>query len=479
MSAIHALSTAPGMPGRGGSAPFDRELLVARLAQRDEMLHWQPARLATFIDDHLGDLVDYAWREVPLYRRIWTQAGVSPADYRDRHSLARFPRVSKEQLTASNTDWVRIARGAAGLCTKGTTGKALTMWLDRDDAQLGVPVVAQGFLRSGMHAGQTVLLLSPAWHRMSTAEDQAVRLIGAIPVFPAGSVLDAQYGRTLAATIARHRPGYVVAMTPMVLALIRDLDQAGVDPRSVFEGVETLMVLGLPLTPGLRRYLARRTGAAVWDRGGSTEGLSLDECRCQDAPHVNVDVAWAEVVDAEGQPVSPGTRGHLVFSKMNNSPSPMIRYDAGDLAVMTAEPCACGNPMPRLRLLGRAEHLVRIGDREVLPWDVRLLLEQDDDLAGRNLVLVREPRRRGQKSAVPLHVVVEGHAHQESALRIRLAEGLGIEDVRISWAGDSAMQWNFRQVLERADLPFLPPADDAREARLASEAAIKTKEVAR
>lgn len=464
MSAANAPSAFPGTPGRGGSAPFDRELLATRLAQRDGMLCWQPGQLADFVDARLGDLVDYAWREVPLYRRLWEQAGVSPADYRDRHSLVHFPRVTKEQLTASNSDWIRIARGAAGLCTKGTTGKALTMWLDRDDVQLGVPVVAQGFLRSGMRAGQTVLLLSPAWHRMSTAEDQAVRLIGATPVFPAGSVLDAQYGRTLAGTITRHRPGYVVAMTPMVLALIRDLDQADVDPRRVFDGVETLMVLGLPLTPGLRRYLARRTGAAVWDRGGSTEGLSLDECRCQDAPHVNVDVAWAEVVDTDGQPVPPGTRGRLVFSKVNASPSPMVRYDAGDLAVMAAEPCACGNPMPRLRLLGRVEHLVRIGDREVLPWDVRLLLEQDDDLAGRNLVLVREPRRRGQKSAVPLHVVVEGHSHNENALRVRLRDGLGIDDVRISWAGDSAMQWNFRQVLERADLPFLPPVDDVQEA---------------
>jgi hypothetical protein len=303
------------------------------------------------------------------------------------------------------------------------------------------------------------LLLSPAWHRMSTVEDPASRYLGAHPIFAGGSVLDPVFPARFIDLLRRHRPEYVVAMTPLILGLITQFQQTGQDLRELFGSVKTLMVLGLPITPGLREYLRQQTGVdAIWDRGGSTEGLAMDECEYHDHQHIYEDTVYCEVIGADGQPVPDGERGRLVFTKLNFGPSPIIRYDSGDLAAFATEPCRCGHSMRRLQLFGRGDGCIQLPGRMLIPWDVRLLVEADPELIGRNLLLVRDAVGwRGVTLDQPacLHLVIEGDPCNEAQLRNRLLHGLELDEIRISWAGKVALQWSFRQVVNRSELPFL------------------------
>lgn len=438
---------------------MNRDLIAQRVAEREALVAAPWQRIEALANERLGNLVDYCWQDFPLYRRLWQEAGVSPADFQDHHSLPRFPRVTKEQLASAGSDWIRFARGGAGFCTKGTTGNPLTLWIDREDAYNTLPGVIMGFRQSGMTAGMRVMLLSPSWHRMSVLEDAAARFLGAIPVFPAGSILDANFLGTFLNALPRLRPGYVVAMAPLVLAAIKRLDEDGVDPRTVFRSVRTLMVLGLPLTPGLREYLKQRTGVRqLWDRGGSTEGLASDECMCRDGWHLYEETVWCELLDDDGRPVPDGERGWLAFTKLNRSPSPIFRYDAGDLGEFVPGNCACGKHMRRLSVIGRAETCLTLGPRRIVAWDVRCLVEIDPALAGRNVLLVRDVQgfRGVSVDRVPmLHLVVEGEPCNEIPLLQRLHVGLNLPEVRVSWAGKAALQWSFRQIVDRAELPFL------------------------
>lgn len=439
---------------------MNRDLIDQRLAERRALLAAPRSEFESLVDARLGDLVDYCWRDIPLYRRLWEEAGVSPADYRDRHSLAKFPRVTKTELGDGGADWRRYARGHAAFCTKGTTGKALSIWLDDEDAWNTLPGVIMGFERAGMRAGMKVMTLSPAWHRMSALECAALRYLRVVPVFPAGSILDARYQDTFLEALRTHRPQFVTAMTPLVLSIIKTLDEHGIEPRTAFDGVETLMVMGLPMTPGLTDYMRHRTGVTqIWDRGGSTEGLASDECECHEGWHVYEETVWCELLDAGGKTaVAEGERGWLTFTKLNRSPSPVFRYEAGDLAEFVPGTCRCGNPMRRLRMIGRAETCLKLGNRSIVAWDVRRIVEQDPALAGRNVLLVRDVQGwRGMTlDAKPvLHLVVEGAPVNENELLQRLHTGLDLGEVRVSWAGGAALQWSFRQVVDRAELPFL------------------------
>ena len=430
-----------------------------RLAERREMVQWPYARIEAMMNERLRALVDYAWNDIPFYRKRWEAAGLVPADFQKNADLARFPMVTKEELVAGAADWMRLTRGYAGLCTKGTTGMPLVMWLDREDLEMPHPGVIMGFEQSGMRAGTNVLLLNPAWHRMSGQEVYAARYLGARPVFAAGSVLEPGFADSFLAAIARFRPDYVVAPTPFVLSLLKGLEEQGRNPRDAFAGVRVLMILGLPVTPGLREMMRVKTGVeAVWDRGGSTEGLAMDECPLLHTQHIYEDTVYAEIVDERGVPVPDGTRGVLVFSKLNRSPSPMVRYYSGDVAVMGEGPCACGHSMRRLQLLGRLESGLNVGGKYILAYDVRLCVDADPELVGRNVVLVREaPGWRGVQSqaAQRLQIIVEGDPVNEAPLLSRLHAALGLADVQVLWSGSARLQWSYRQVFDSSELPFL------------------------
>jgi phenylacetate-CoA ligase len=73
-----------------------------------------------------------------------------------------------------------------------------------------------------------------------------------------------------------------------------------------------------------------------------------------------------EVVDDAGAPVwnSPG---RVLVTLLSNRAMPLIRYELGDTAIMSQDPCPCGRASPLLRsVLGRSsDFLVSPGGRVI------------------------------------------------------------------------------------------------------------------
>lgn len=106
------------------------EIECADKAERDEIIFRK-----------LVKQVSYAWERSPFYRRLWEQAGVSPATLKSLEDLARFPVVQKAELRSvqeSNPPFGDL------LCikpeevtrihgTSGTTGRPVVFGLGRDD----------------------------------------------------------------------------------------------------------------------------------------------------------------------------------------------------------------------------------------------------------------------------------------------------------------------------------------------------------
>ena len=72
-------------------------------------------------------------------------------------------------------------------------------------------------------------------------------------------------------------------------------------------------------------------------------------CPTDGGAHLNTDWSILEVVDAQGQPVEPGTPGAKVLvSNLANAALPFIRYEIGDVVTMATAPCRCGSRLPRV-----------------------------------------------------------------------------------------------------------------------------------
>ncbi len=423
--------------------------MTAELAENrfDEVERWSAAELAAWQLERLREVVDYARAEVPFYRDLWRRAGMSCARLGSIADFESFPVVNKDILVRAGEDWTGSAHGCVGFSTRGTSGEPLLLWSSLEDQQYGIRGLLRAFSWMGFRPGMTALLLSPAWHKLAAAEAHAIaRLGGSIAYFwgSMGNDSIASFLRTVAAI----RPELVSTTSPFLLSCVRYGEDHRIRLRDTFRGVRSIVAVGQPLTPGLRDFLRQRLGVGdVFEKAGCQEaGIGLDDCPSHTGPHIQEDTAYLEVVDAAGRSVPPGERGSFVVTKFTvGSGSVVVRYSTGDVAAFLPGECPCGRVLRRLKMYGRPESSVVVGGRTITAYDVRLAVDEDADLVGRNLVLVRGGENR-------LTAAIEGAAINAPALEARLYERLQVPEVELVWLGDVRLAWTFRQVIERSEL---------------------------
>ncbi|WP_255989304.1 hypothetical protein [Chitinolyticbacter albus] len=99
-----------------------------------------------------------------------------------------------------------------------------------------------------------------------------------------------------------------------------------------------------------KRDIQNAFGVRVFNQYGCNDaGISAFECEAGEGLHIVWDRCFAEI-DADG---------HLRGTDFANVASFFIRYDTGDLATLSHEPCKCGRAWPRItEFSGRANDLV-------------------------------------------------------------------------------------------------------------------------
>jgi phenylacetate-coenzyme A ligase PaaK-like adenylate-forming protein len=140
-----------------------------------------------------------------------------------------------------------------------------------------------------------------------------------------------------------------------MITQLADEQEAGrlrIRPAVVIPGGETL-------TTDVRDRLATAFDAKVRAAYAATECDFLSIGCAHGWYHVNSDWAVVEPVDADLAPVPPGEPSHTVLiSNLANRVQPFLRYDLGDSVLLRPDPCPCGNPLPAIRVEGRAADLL-------------------------------------------------------------------------------------------------------------------------
>ncbi len=422
---------------------------------------WPVERLAAWQLDRLCEVIDFARKETPFYRRLWSEHDLTARKLERLEDLKHFPITTKEDLLRGGSADPTPGEGPVGFSTRGTSGKPLVVWLSAEEEEVYVRPTMRGFRWAGLKKGMTALLTSPVWHRLAACEAHAVARIGGRCAFFWGSILNPRHVESFLRTLDEVRPEFVTTTAPFLFWLVRHLESAGNSHAGALRNVAAIVVVGLPLTPRLREHLCQRLEVGdIFERGGTQEGAALDECAVHSAPHVHEDVCYLEVVDPQGRPVPAGRRGNLVVTKLASAGSIFVRYNTGDIAAFVPGRCPCGSSFRRLKIYGRPESSVEVAGKTIAAYDVRLCLEEDQTLVGRNLLLVRE----GVQSPQRLLVAVEGAGLNTEELERLLCDRLGLPGAKIMWLGDIRVRWGFREVLDRRELRSMG-LNDSRENR--------------
>lgn len=211
-----------------------------------------------------------------------------------------------------------------------------------------------------------------------------------------------------------------------------------------------MLTTAVALSEAVRARLAERFGCPVVDWYSLTEtGPLAYRCVGGAGFHVLPHDVHVEVVGPDGRAVPPGERGEVTVSGGRNPYLPLRRYRTGDWARLAFEPCACGDPMPRLlELEGRAPVLFRAADGGLVnPVDLARVMREHP-------LVQHELEQRPDRSLRLRHRVLPGERLAADRLRAELAALLGplpielVEDPTLGERGEKVLPWKGLALLE-------------------------------
>lgn len=333
------------------------------------------AQIAIQQQECLADLVRFARKRSPLYRRLYSHlpAGMD--------TVSRLPIVTKPELMEHFDTWVtdtrvtradveefiadpgRIGHGYlddyAVWSTSGITGRYGIFVHDKDAQVVYMALLiarTSGHLRSLLRGGRLAALVIPGGHFTFTAFMEVIRrrcafVTHATRLFSALSPLP-----ELVRELNAFQPVALVGYPTLMKLLVQEqvAGRLRIKPQLV-------TTEGARLSPATRAQIAATWHATVRDTYGASEFLVIASDCGHGWCHVNSDWVILEPVDHTYQPVLPGQASHTVLlTNLANRVQPIIRYDLGDSVTVSPDPCPCGSPFPAVRVVGRRDDILYV-----------------------------------------------------------------------------------------------------------------------
>ena len=375
----------------------------------------------------------YLTERSPYYRdRL---AGIDPESIRTLADLAVIPTFDKTQHRVSQETSMRDsghpygAHLAADLAdvryvnaTSGTSGLPTFYTFTTRDAELNDEVLGRAFAAMGLRRGDTVL------HAYALS-----MFVGGVPWLRAldragirSLPVGAEGGTARLLTIAQlTRPTALFCTPSFAEHLIeRAPEVIGADVASL--GIRIIQCGGEPGAgdPAVRARIAEACGAQVFDGMGGAWGHFMLSCEHQTGMHAMApEHHLIELLDGETGaplPLEDGVVGQMTHTSLDWQAGPILRYNMGDDVQVVTDPCPCGRPGPRYRILGRADDMLIVNGINVHPAAVRDVVAQfTPRVTGAIRILAPGD---GPRVAPPLHVRIESHDEPDRAADSGLAE---------------------------------------------------------
>ncbi|SEV94064.1 phenylacetate--CoA ligase family protein [Luteibacter sp. 329MFSha] len=337
--------------------------------ERDQWL--APAEVRALQFERLKRLLEWCWREVPYYRRRWTQAGIVPGDIRSLDDYAHLPVLTKADIRDNAEDIKATSlKDALGYkATGGSTGEPLRFGFTRESNDRRVAVMWRGYGWAGSRMGRRTLFLwggavgqPSVAHRMKDRVYNAVFARRLLDSFHMSESTMADY----ADAIDDYRPEVVVGYVGPLVRLAEWLLANGRQvhrPASIIGAAEALH-------PFQREIIEKAFGAPAFNTYGCREFMLIaSECEHRQGLHVNSDHLLVETLDADGMPIHAGS-GEVAITDLFNYGMPFIRYVNGDMATHATDACPCGRGLPLLASVdGRKLDAIRTPAGHVLPGE--------------------------------------------------------------------------------------------------------------
>ncbi|MBQ5824550.1 MAG: phenylacetate--CoA ligase [Clostridia bacterium] len=320
--------------------------------------------------------VKHVYENVPYYRNLMDEKGVTPEDIKGIEDLHKLPFLTKADLRDAYPygllakpldECVRIQS------TSGTTGRRVVAFYTQHDVDLWEDCCARAITAVGgtkkdvcqVAYGYGLFTGGPGLNGGS-------HKVGCLtlPMSSGNTERQIQFMTDLNATI--------LCCTPSYAAYIGEtLKEQGYKPEDI--PLKAGIFGAEPWTEEMRRGIEKTLGIKAYDIYGLTETSGprvAFECEEQTGMHINEDHFYAEIIDPEtGEVLPEGSKGELVFTSLDKEAFPLLRYRTRDICVLSRKKCSCGRTLIKMaKPMGRTDDMLIIRGVNVFPSQIETVL---------------------------------------------------------------------------------------------------------
>lgn len=320
--------------------------------------------------------VAHVFANVPYYRHLMEEKGLTPADIHGVEDLHKLPFTCKQDLrdtypyglfAVPMDDVVRLH------ASSGTTGKQIVVGYTQHDLDIWDEIAARQLVAVGgskhdmVHVSYGYGLFTGGFGLHGGAQRLGAT---AIPVSSGNTKRQI--------TILRDFGSTILCCTPSYAAFIGEtLHDMGLGPEDI--SLKAGIFGAEAWTEEMRRDIEAKLGIKAYDVYGLTEIMGpcvSYECSAQTGMHVNEDHFIVEVIDPDTGKVLPeGERGELVFTCITKEAFPLLRYRTRDIGIISRKPCPCGRTFIKMsKPMGRTDDMLIIRGVNVFPSQIEGVL---------------------------------------------------------------------------------------------------------
>ncbi|BDF57193.1 phenylacetate-coenzyme A ligase [Christensenellaceae bacterium] len=363
-------------------------------APREQIRAWQ--------DERLVKTVKHVYENVPYYKNMMDQKGITPADIKSTDDLHKLPFLTKDDLREAYPYGllaVPLSEAVRIQSTSGTTGKRVVAFYTQHDIDLWDECCARAIMAAGGTKDDVVHVsygyglftggpgLNGGSHKVGSLT---------LPMSSGNTDRQIQFMVDLGSTILCCTPSYAAYLGETICE--RGL-QDQIKLKAGIFGAEAW-------SEEMRQDIQNKLGIKAYDIYGLTEisgpGVSF-ECSEQTGMHINEDHFIAEIIDPiTGEVLPEGEKGELVFTSITKEAFPLLRYRTRDICILSREKCSCGRTHVKMtKPLGRSDDMLIVKGVNVFPSQIETVLLNKGYPANYQIIVSRE------KNSDKLEVQVE------------------------------------------------------------------------
>ncbi len=311
----------------------------------------------------LKKMITYSYENIPFYNKLYKEYNVDINDVKSIGDLHKLPIITKRDIIDNYNDLYPENNNIkyVEMTTGGSTGEPLKYRISQYSSDISFALLLRGWGFAGYKPGDKMAIIAGG-----SLVGKASPLKNKIRDYIFNFRRYSSYGmneellKEYVDDMIKWKPKYLRGYASIVFLLAEYVKKYNLESNFHLNGIFTTAEM---LFKNQRDVIESVFDTKVYDTYGLNDGgITAFECSKQNGFHIDIERAILEVVDEDGNIIYE-KEGRVIATSLNEYAMPLLRYDTGDLGVLSKERCSCGCDRPLLKeLKGRVTDTLKFND---------------------------------------------------------------------------------------------------------------------